>query len=104
MGTSRLPLRKCATMARLAFAFVLFALVAVALAQNTQIVDDFVAIVPTQAATLRISIFNTETVSDSNCDPSAGGSQGQILGGCHVLSLTGNAASGRAHWRHRRRR
>jgi len=81
-------------MARLAFAFVLFALVAVALAQNTQIVDDFVAIVPTQAATLRISNFNTETVSDSNCDPSAGGSQGQILGGCHVLSLTGNAASG----------
>merc|ERR1712023_349723 len=65
-----------------------------ALAQNTQIVDDFVAIVPTQAATLRISNFNTETVSDSNCDPSAGGSQGQILGGCHVLSLTGNAASG----------
>merc|ERR1712023_422452 len=94
MGTSRLPLRKCATMARLAFAFVLFALVAVALAQNTQIVDDFVAIVPTQAATLRISNFNTETVSDSNCAPSAGGSQGQILGGCHVLSLTGNAASG----------
>eukprot|EP01094_Clydonella_sp_ATCC50884_P020721 TRINITY_DN4362_c0_g1_i1.p2 TRINITY_DN4362_c0_g1~~TRINITY_DN4362_c0_g1_i1.p2 ORF type:complete len:553 (+),score=194.86 TRINITY_DN4362_c0_g1_i1:401-2059(+) len=78
---------------------VLFALVAVAFAQvnpgeTRSVVDDFLAIVPTNAATLRISTFDTQTVEDFSCDAANGGTQGEIIGGCHVLSLTGSANNG----------
>ena len=77
-------------MPQLAFTSVLFALIAVAIAQNTRAVDDFVAIVPLLGISSRI----TETVSAFNCDSSAGGSVGAILVGCHVLSLTGFSGTG----------
>jgi len=83
-------------MARLSVVVALLAFVAVAFAQNSFVVDDFLAFVPTDSPTLRISTFDQQTVEAFNCDATQGGGAAGsfILGGCHVLFLEGSASNG----------